>query len=215
MNSVLIVDDHILFREGLVNIIQHWDDFKVIGEASNGQEALEMARELLPDIVLMDIAMPVLNGIQATRKMTRELPSIQVVILTMSDEEQDLFEAIKSGARGYVLKDTPSQRLHDELRGALRGEAPLSGLMASKVLDEFNRLKLQFKASAPYQEPLTNREQKIMELVAQGLSNPEIAEKIYLSENTVKKSLHNILQKLHLNNRVEAAVYAIREGLIE
>lgn len=215
MNSILVVDDHILFREGLLSIIKHWEDFQVVGEAVNGKDALEKAHELLPDIILMDINMPGISGIEATRRITRELPSIRVVILTMSDEEDDLFNAIKCGAQGYVLKNTPSKRLHDELRGAMRGETPISGVMATKVLEEFNRLKAGPRSANVYNEPLSEREIQVLELIVQGLSNAEIAEKTFLSENTVKKHLRNILDKLHLNNRVEAAVYAIREGLVD
>jgi len=217
MHTIIIVDDHVLFREGLRNIIGHWDDFKVVGEASNGEEALTLARELLPDVVLMDITMPVLNGIEATAKMARELPSVKIVILTMSDEEEDLFEAIKSGAEGYVLKDTPSRRLRDQIRGVLEGVAPLSGVMASKIMEEFKTTHTTDKTSpcAAIPEPLTNREQDVLELVVRGMTNPEIAEKLVISENTVKKHLHNILEKFHLNNRVEAAMYAVREGLVK
>lgn len=214
-HTLLIVDDHILFREGLHNIIGHWNDFEVVGEARNGQEAVELARERLPDIVLMDITMPVLDGLQATRQITGELPSVQVVILTMSEDEENLFAAIQSGARGYVLKDIPSTGLHKKLTGVLRGEAALSGAMATKILNEFSRIK-PTEGASPLAglEPLTSREQQVLELVVQGLSNPAIAEKLCLSENTVKKYLHNILDKLHLNNRVEAAIYAVKEGLV-
>jgi DNA-binding NarL/FixJ family response regulator len=215
-HTLLIVDDHILFREGLHNIIGHWNDFEVVGEARNGQEAVALARELLPDIVLMDITMPVLDGLQATRQITGELPSVQVVMLTMSEDEENLFAAIQSGARGYVLKDIPSTGLHKKLNGVLRGEAALSGAMATKILNEFSRIK-PAEGASPLAglEPLTGREQQVLELVVQGLSNPAIAEKLCLSENTVKKYLHNILDKLHLNNRVEAAIYAVKEGLVK
>lgn len=216
MNTVLIVDDHALFREGLHNIITRWEDFKVVGEAKNGQEALQFAQELMPDIILMDISMPVMNGIEATQRIVREIPSISVVILTMSEEAEDLFEAIKVGARGYVLKDTPSHRLHDKLVGVLQGEAPLSGLMATKILNEFNKLNEGPEARlVAGRDPLTAREQQVLELVVQGLSNPEISARLFLSQNTVKKYLHNVLEKLHLNNRVEAAIYAVREGLVD
>jgi DNA-binding NarL/FixJ family response regulator len=215
MSSILIADDHVLFREGLHGLIGHWEDFEVCGEASNGSEALKMARELLPDIILMDINMPVMDGIEATRRISRELPSIKIVMLTMSAEEDNLFNAIKSGAQGYVLKDTPSKRLHDELRGMLRGEAPLSGLMATKVLEEFNRSTGKSQTTSAFCDPLTEREQQVLELMVTGLSNGEIAEKIYLSENTVKKHIRNILDKLHLNNRVEVAVYAVRRGIVD
>ncbi len=215
MNTILIVDDHVLFREGMRNIIRHWDDCEVIGEASNGLEALNLARELLPDIILMDIAMPVMDGINATKQISGELPSVRIVMLTMSEEEDDLFNAIKCGAQGYVLKDTPSKRLHDELRRMLQGETPLSGLMATKALEEFSRSRNQSRTLSDYREPLTEREHQVLELLVAGLTNTEIAEKIYLSENTIKKHLHNILQKLHLNNRVEAAVFAVKEGLVD
>ncbi len=215
MNSILIADDHILFREGLNGIIAHWDDFQVCGEALNGAEAIKLAHELLPDIILMDIHMPVVDGIEATRRISRELPSVRIVMLTMSEDEENLFNAIKCGAQGYILKDTPSKRLHDELRRMLQGESPLSGLMATKVLEEFSRFSGPSQPPSGYREPLTDREQQVLELLVEGLSNSQIAERIYLSENTAKKHLHNILEKLHLNNRVEAAVYAIREGLVE
>jgi two-component system nitrate/nitrite response regulator NarL len=214
MNSILIADDHVLFREGMQFIIGHWEDFEVCGEASNGAQAIELAHELLPDILLMDVHMPVMDGIEATRRLSRELPSVRIVMLTISEEEEDLFNAIKCGAQGYVLKDTPSKRLHDELRRMLQGESPLSGLMATKVLDEFNRFGGSSQKPYEYQEPLTKREQQVLELLVEGLSNSQIADKICLSENTVKKHLRNVLDKLHLNNRVEAAVYAVREGLV-
>ncbi len=215
-NTILIVDDHVLFREGLHNIISHWPDFEVVGEARNGQEAIEMARGLLPDIILMDISMPVMDGLQATRQIVRELPGIQVVMLTMSEDGENLFDAIQNGARGYVLKDIPSSGLHKKLIGVLHGEAALSGVMATKILDQFGKTKAKLDASETAGlEPLTDRESQVLELVAQGLSNPEIAERLFLSENTVKKYLHNILEKLHLNNRVEAAIYAVKEGLVK
>lgn len=215
MNKVLIVDDHVLFREGMRNIIQHWNDYEVVGEAANGLEAIDLSRELLPDIILMDIAMPVMDGIQATKQIASELPSIRIVMLTTSEEEEDLLNAIKYGAQGYILKDTPSKRLHDELRRMTQGETPLSGLMATKVLKEFGRPGSSIQPASQDQEPLTEREHQILELLVEGLSNLEIAERAYLSENTVKKHIRNILEKFHSNNRVEAAVYAIRGGLVD
>jgi len=215
MNRIIIVDDHVLFREGMRNIIHHWDDYEVVGEAANGLEALNLSRELLPDIILMDIAMPVMDGIAATKRIVSELPSTRIVMLTTSEEEEDLHNAIKYGAQGYVLKDTPSKRLHDELRRMTQGETPLSGLMATKVLKEFGRSSSPTQAPGEYQEPLTEREQQILEFLVEGLSNVEIAEKAYVSENTVKKHVRNILEKFHSNNRVGAAVYAIRGGLVD
>lgn len=210
INTVLLVDDHVLFREGIANIISHWDDFRVVGDASNGQEAVEKAREMMPDVILMDISMKGMDGIEAARCISREMPAIRIVILSMSEKEDDLFEAIKSGAQGYVLKDTPSKRLHDQLRGVMRGEAPLSGVVASKILTEFNQPHAASVGSGLV-EPLTDREHEVLQLVAEGKSNSQIAETLFLSENTIKKYVHNILTKLQLNNRVEAALYALKE----
>ncbi len=215
MNSILIVDDHDLFREGLRGIIDHWDDFEVCGEAINGVEALNMAHELLPDIILMDIHMPLMDGLEATRRISIDLPSTRIIILTMSEEEEDLFTAIQFGAMGYVSKNTPSRRLHDELRKLLIGEAPLSGLMAQKILSVF-------RGSKPYPHPtpntgddLSKREIEILELVVKGDTNSEIASALNITENTVKKHLKNILEKLHLNNRLQAAVFAVKQGLVK
>lgn len=214
-NTILIADDHILFREGLRNIFNRWEDFEVVGEAQNGREAVQLVQELLPDIVLMDIIMPEMDGIEATRRISRTCPAVSVVILTVSEDENNLFEAVKNGAKGYVLKDTPSRRLHDQLRGVLRGEAALSGVMADKILNEFKDPKIAAAEQAAAVEPLTDREQQVLRLVAEGLTNAEIGERLAISENTVKKYLHNILSKLQLNNRVEAALYAVKEGLTE
>ena len=139
MTTILLVDDHLLFREGLRGIIEHWDDFEIVGEASNGLEALMSVRKLLPDLVLMDITMPEMDGLEATRRIVREYPSTRVVMLTVSEEQEDLFNAIKVGAQGYVLKDMPSRRLHDLLRGIIRGESALSGAVATKILAEFSQ----------------------------------------------------------------------------
>lgn len=215
MNTLLIVDDHVLFREGITNIINRWDDFQVVGEASNGEEALEKAHFLMPDIVLMDISMPVMDGIQATMRIKREIPSVKVVILTMSEENDDLLAAIKNGATGYILKDTPSKRLHDQLRGLMREESPISGIMASKILSEFSALISSGDKLAPTIDQLTDRELAILEKVAKGYTNQEIAEDLFLSENTIKKYMSNILNKLQVNNRVEAAMLAVRKGFID
>ena len=216
MYTVLLTDDHVLFREGLRGLIQHWSDFEVVGEASNGQEAIELCQNLQPDLILMDISMPVLNGLEATRQIKEHYPSTHIVILTVSEDEGDLFGAIKHGAQGYVLKNMPARRLHDMLRGVMQGEAPLSGKVATKVLSEFSQNKDgQGKVKLGGLEQLTNREMEVLQLVAEGLSNKEIAEKLYLGEGTVKKYLGNVLDKLHLNNRVQAAVYATQKGLFE
>jgi two-component system nitrate/nitrite response regulator NarL len=214
MTSILLVDDHLLFREGLRGIIEHWEDFEIVGEASNGREALEAVRKNLPDLVLMDITMPEMNGLEATRRIVREYPSTHVVMLTVSEEQEDLFDAIKVGAQGYVLKDMPSRRLHDLLRGIIRGESALSGAVATKILAEFSeKVTPKVRAGTEDLDPLSERENQVLGLLAEGLSNREIAERLVLSENTVKKHVKNILQKLHVNNRVQAAIYAKHEGV--
>jgi DNA-binding NarL/FixJ family response regulator len=211
--TLLLVDDHTLFRDGLRELISHWEEFQVVGEAANGQEAVELCRQQLPDLVLMDVQMPVMNGVEATRRIRKESPSVRVVMLTMSDDEKDLYEAIRNGAQGYILKDTPGRRLHSQLRGVVEDDAPLSGSIAAKILAEFNR-QGGGEASGLF-EPLTEREVQILRLVAEGLSNEEIGTRLFLSDQTVKKQLSNVMQKLHLNNRVQVAVYAVRKGLTE
>lgn len=212
-NSVLLVDDHILFREGLRSIARHWEDFEIVGEASSGSEAILMARDLEPDVILMDISMSDMTGIEAMKNILKERPSVKVIMLTMSEEDEDLFRAIQGGAQGYVLKDTPSKRLHDQLRGVMRGESPLSGVVATKMLAEFSRPRAGRSGGPELEtESLTEREKQVIQLVAEGKSNSAIAEELCLSENTVKKNVHNILAKLQLTNRVEAALYAVNKN---
>lgn len=210
---VLVVDDHVLFRQGVRAALTSRPNVEIVGEAADGLEALDAAREKVPDVILMDIAMPRCNGLQATRLITREMPYIKIIILTVSENDDDLFEALKSGARGYLIKDLKSGQLHEALETVARGEAPLSGIVAAKILREF-----QQAAASPQErvlvEPLTTREIQVLELVVQGLSNAEIAEALVISESTVKNHLRNILEKLHLRNRIQAAVYAVREGLV-
>ncbi len=211
---ILLVDDQVLFRKGLRTLIEEQEDMEVVGEASDGSQAVAVARSVAPDVVLMDIHMPVCNGVEATRLIKAEHPEIKVVALTVSDEDQDLFDAIKSGAEGYLLKDLRPEELFDLIRGVLRGETPISPAVAGKLLSEFRR--------RPWRDPsqtagwdLTARELGVLQLVTEGLSNAEIAARLYIVEGTVKNHLHNILEKLHLDNRLQAATYAIREGLVE
>lgn len=207
---ILLADDHILFRKGLAQLLNAQPDFQVIGEAGDGLEALDKARETMPDLILMDINMPRCDGREATRRIKSELPYVVIVILTVSDDDQDLFVALKHGAQGYLLKKMDPEDLFGQLRGLARGEAPLSRLIASKLLREFAR----DATPAPEGEAaLTPREQQVLQLVARGLTNREIADKLVVAENTVKNHLRNILAKLHLGNRVQAAAYALREGL--
>jgi two-component system, NarL family, nitrate/nitrite response regulator NarL len=211
---LLLVDDQVLFRKGIAALFETREDFTIVGEASNGAEAIEMARATVPDVVLMDIQMPVCNGVEATAAIKRELPEIRVVALTVSDEEEDLFEAVKSGADGYLLKNLRPEELFDYLHGVFMGDTPISPAVAGKLLSEFRgRPSRQSEHSSNWD--LTAREQEILALVAAGVNNAEIAQKLFIVEGTVKNHLHNILKKLHLENRVQAAAYAIRQGFAE
>lgn len=215
MLRILLVDDHVLFRKGVAVLLSRRQSMQVVGEAGDGLEAIEIARECLPDVILMDIEMPKCDGLEATRRIKREMPHVKIVILTVSDDDQNLFEAIKSGAQGYLLKDLEPYQLYDLLESISRGEAPLSGLVAAKILKEFTRPN-QSSAQAPgVIEELTPREIDILELVVEGKTNKEIAYTLNISENTVKIHLRNILEKLHLQNRIQAAVYAVRQGLVD
>jgi len=185
-----------------------------VGEAGDGREALEKARELMPDLILMDIHMPGWDGLKATRLIKGEMPYVKIVMLTISDDDKDLFEAIKQGAQGYLLKNIEPEELFEMLRGVYRGEAPISGLTAARILDEFTRLAQKEDYDAISEDSLTLREKEVLRLVAKGATNKEIASQLFIAENTVKNHLRNILAKLHLQNRVQAAAYALREGLI-
>jgi len=211
---ILLVDDQLLFRKGLRALLEDEEDMEVVGEASDGAQAVDRARSAKPDVVLMDINMPVCNGVEATRMIKAELPETKVIALTVSDEDNDLFEAIKSGASGYLLKDLRPEELFDLIRGVLREETPISPVIAGKLLTEFRR--------RPWRDPtdtagwdLTPRELEVLQLVTEGLSNAEISARLFIVEGTVKNHLHNILEKLHLENRLQAATYAIREGLVQ
>lgn len=215
---ILLADDHTLYREGLRALFSNWDDYEVVAEAEDGAEAVRLCRIHQPDIVLMDVQMPVMDGVEATRLIHQEFPLIDIVMLTMTIEESSLFESIRWGARGYILKDMPARQLGDRLRGVARGEAALSGPVASRLLEEFSRLHgngaTQHKDET-LPANLTEREAEILRLVARGLSNEEIAKEIYMSEGAVKKKLSSILSKLHVNNRIQAAAYAVRAGLAD
>jgi DNA-binding NarL/FixJ family response regulator len=211
---VLVVDDHALFRKGVVSLLDPLEEMEVVGEAGGGQEALEKAVELMPDLILMDIHMPGWSGLETTRRIKAEMPYVKIVMLTISGDDGDLFGAIRHGAQGYLLKDIDPDELVKLLRGVYRGEAPISNLSAAKILEEFARLAdKEAPVPAPV-EVLTPREKEVLELVAQGATNKEIAPRLFIAENTVKNHLTNILTKLHLRNRAEAAVYALREGMI-
>lgn len=212
---VLLVDDHILFRKGIVNLLATQTDMDVVGEAGDGEEALGKARELMPDLILMDITMPGMSGRQATRVIKEEMPYVKIVMLTVSERDSDLFDAIRSGADGYLLKDLEPAELYRLCRGVFRGEAPLSPLMAAKILREFSSLADARTGVVGPAGKLTPREIEVLELIVKGETNKEIADTLCVAESTVKNHLRNILAKLHLKNRVQAAAYAVREGLID
>jgi DNA-binding NarL/FixJ family response regulator len=208
---VLIADDHRLFRQGLRQICEVLGGFEVVGEAANGQEAVDLARSMRPDVVLMDIHMPVLDGVQATSYITEVNSSVRVVILTMYRQDRYVFEAIKAGAQGYLLKDTDEQDLVDAVRAVHGGEALIEPHLATRLLDEFRRIA-QGGSRQEDTEQLTQGEMDVVLLVAQGADNRTIADRLALSERTVANRLSNIYQKLHVNNRTQAALFALRRG---
>lgn len=213
-HRVLLADDQTLFRKAIAALLESSANFEVVGEAEDGVQAVEKARQLQPDLVLMDVRMPRCNGIEATRRIKLEFPNIKIVILTVSDEDDDLFEAIKSGAQGYLLKNLRPEALFDYLEGVFRGEVALTAAVATRVLNEFLRLSSQPPTLSSVLEVLTPREREILRLVAQGSSNKEIAAVLSIVEGTVKNHLHHVLEKLHLRNRAQAAASALRDGLL-
>lgn len=212
---ILVVDDHILFREGLVSLIGSQADLRVVGEAGSAEEALNRALELKPNIVLMDIGLPDGSGLEATRWILSHLPDTIVVMLTVYDSDDLLFEAIRAGARGYLLKSTPISKLLMSLRALRRGEAALSRTMTIKVLDEFTRLSRVADLTHTDIESLTAREIDVLRELATGATNREIADRLFIAENTVKNHVRKILDKLNLRNRREAARFARRHDLID
>ena len=210
---VLLADDHALFRAGIASLLKAWG-METVGQASNGLEALEQARALPPDLVLMDIGMSPCNGLEATRLIKAELPETRIVIVTVSDDDDDLFEAIKSGAEGYLLKDMSEEELGRTLTGIATGEPALSPGLAAKILDEFARVSRDGAPKEVESDGLTPREREVLELVVTGATNREIAAALYISENTVNFHMKHILAKLHLKNRAQAVAYAIRSGLV-
>ncbi len=213
--QVLIADDHALFRESLKSLLEA-HEVHVVGEAGNGREAIEKAWLLKPQIVLMDLTMPEMDGLEATRRLSAELPEVKVVVLTASDDDSKLFEAIKSGAKGYLLKDLEAQRFLTLLRGVERGEPALSPALARRLLEEFSDGPRESRRPSRSPDALTEREQEVLELMGTGVtSNRKLAESLGVSQNTVKFHIRNILDKLHLHNRAEVVAYAFREGLLE
>jgi DNA-binding NarL/FixJ family response regulator len=204
---VLLVDDHTLVRAGIASLLKA-SGAEVVGEAGNGDEAIRYARELRPDLIFMDIRMPGRNGLEATKAITAEMPGTKIVMLTVSDDDADLFEAIKSGAEGYLLKNLREEEFVQVLARIGDGEPILSPPLARKLLREFARLKEESS------EGLTKREREVLALVARGSTNKEIAAALYISESTVDFHMRNILQKLHLRNRAQVVAWASEHGLL-
>jgi len=212
---VLLADDHDLFREGLAGIIDAQEDMQVVGEAFDGLEVIVKAEELKPDLILMDIQMPGCDGLEATLKIKKELPETTIVMLTVRDDEEKLFDAIRYGAQGYLLKSIRSRELLEMLRGAVQGEAAISPLLAGRMLEEFRRLsRLEPPESSEEMVDLTLREQEVLGLVSEGLTDKEIAAELSISLYTVKSHLRNILSKLQVSSRREAARLAKSKGLL-
>ncbi len=210
---VLIADDHALFRDGLRSLLEA-HGVTVVAEARNGREAVALAHTHRPDVVLMDPTMPEMGGLEATRLLSAELPEVKVVVLTASEDDADLFESVKSGARGFLPKDLEAARFFALLAGVTRGEPALTPSLASKVLAEFARPAASRSERAP--ATLTEREREVLELLVAGVtSNRDLAERLFVSENTVKYHLRNILDKLHVQNRAQVIAYALRHGLVD
>lgn len=212
--KVLLADDHALFRAGIASLLTA-AGHEVLGEAGDGIEALERTRELRPDLVLMDIGMPRCGGLEATRLIKAEMPETKIVIVTVSQDEADLFEAVKSGAQGYLLKDMSNEDFERTLEGIAEGEAPLSQGLAGKILEEFGRVARGEGGGEGGRDELTERERQVLQLVTEGKTNREIATALFVAESTVNFHMKNILSKLHLRNRAEAVAYALRSGLVE
>ena len=213
--GILLVDDQPLFREGLRTLLSVHPDFEVVGEAGNGEEAIRLVRSLLPSVVLMDLQMPVLDGVAATRRLHEEQPDCRVIVLTTFDDDEMVFDGLRAGAVGYLLKDAPSEKLAEAIRVAARGETFLQPSVAAKVVAEFARLTRKPLPSAnSVIEPLSERELEILRLITQGASNREIAGKLFLAEGTVKNHVTNILGKLEVRDRTQAALKAKENGLI-
>ncbi len=211
---MVVVDDQELFRRGLTMLLNVEDDIEVVGEASDGAAAADLAAGTVPDVVLMDVRMPKQSGIEACQSIKDVAPNARIIMLTVSDEEADLYDAVKNGASGYLLKDSSIDEVAQAVRLVADGQSLISPSMAIKLLDEFKQMSRSDRQAVPTPR-LTDRELEVLRYVAQGLNNREIAKQLFISENTVKNHVRNILEKLQLHSRMEAVMYAVREKLLD
>jgi DNA-binding NarL/FixJ family response regulator len=211
---VLVVDDHALFRHGLLEVLRPSPDLLIVGEARDGMEAIEQAAELLPDVVLMDVRMPTVNGIEAARRIRISQPAVRILMLTESEDEEDLYAAVRAGATGYLLKEVAIDEIADAIRAVALGQALVSPSMTTKLLSEFNALSRRLEEEDDGRR-LTDRELEVLRLIARGMSNKDIGAELVIAENTVRNHVRNILEKLQVRSRVEAAMYAVREKLVD
>lgn len=222
-SRILLVDDQVLYREAVRSLIDRWSEFEVVAEASDGAEAVELACALKPDLILLDVRMPKMDGVEATRWIVRHVPDAKIVMLTVESDKDHVFEALQNGARGYLLKDTPARKLHDRLRSVVQGEMALSESVTAPVVDEFARLRASAGCAASdggavsrLREDaarLSERDKTMLRLIAQGKTNEEIGAELYLSVGSVKKQLSSLMLQLGVDNRVQLAVYAVKAGL--
>ena len=211
---VLVVDDQELFRRGLIMLLSGDTDIEVVGEASDGITATELAVKTAPDVILLDVRMPRRTGVEACRGIKEAVPSAKIIMLTVSDEEADLYESVKNGASGYLLKDSSIEEVAQAIRVVNEGQSLISPSMAVKLIDEFKQMSKPEREQGPALR-LTDRELEVLRLVAKGLNNREVAKELFISENTVKNHVRNILEKLQLHSRMEAVMYAMREKLLD
>ena len=211
---VLVVDDQELFRRGLIMLLGSDSDIEVVGEAADGITATDLAVRTAPDVILLDVRMPRRTGVEACRGIKEAVPSAKIIMLTVSDEEADLYESVKNGASGYLLKDSSIEEVAQAIRVVNEGQSLISPSMAVKLIDEFKQMSKPEREQGPALK-LTERELEVLRLVAKGLNNREVAKELFISENTVKNHVRNILEKLQLHSRMEAVMYAMREKLLD
>lgn len=212
--KLLIVDDHIMFREGIKALLEFYQEFEVVGEASNGVEAVEKTKELSPEVILMDIGMTGCDGLQATRRIKKEFPHTEILALTMHDTEEYFFEILKAGASGYVLKEAPSSELCTAIKEVAGGKVHICSVMSRKLLDDYLR-RVKNGEEGNTHDILSGRERDVLRLIAEGFTNQEISQKLFISSSTVQTYCSRIMEKLHLHNRSQLMLYALNHGIID